>query len=90
LYQTVQHLFLTSPTFDEFEDWGVTTAGQPDRFCADRLHAEVTGKPYPESVRQWLSAIEASDPVLTDADLLFWEENGYVILRCTHTCPGSP
>lgn len=81
VHQTMQQLFQSSSTFEEFEAWVVATAGSPDRFCVERLQAAVTGKAPPESVREWLNAIDASDPVLTDEDLSFWEENGYVVLK---------
>jgi hypothetical protein len=81
LHQTFQHLHTNAPTFAEFEEWIVATAGRPDRLQVDRLNAEIDEKPQPEAVRQWLDAIENSEPVLTRDELSFWEENGYIVLR---------
>ncbi len=35
----------------------------------------------PQESRRALAAVEASEPVLTAADLAFWEEHGYVVLH---------
>lgn len=81
LHQTWQYLMQATPTFEQFEAWVVATAGHPDRFCIERLQAAVAGAAYPDAVRTWLNAIEASEPVLTEADLACWEDNGYVVLK---------
>lgn len=81
LHQTWQYLMHAMPTFEAFEAWVVATAGRPDRFRIDRLRAAVAGTPYPDSVRSWLQAIEASPPVFTEAELARWEQDGYVVLR---------
>ncbi len=81
LHQTMRHLFLTTPTFDEFEAWIIATAGQPGRFCVKRLQATINGQPQPEPIRQWLRAVDEREPVLTAMDLSCWEKNGYVVLR---------
>jgi len=81
LHQTFQHLYLHTPTFDDFEKWIVTTAGKPDRIRIDRVNATIAGHAYAEPVRQWLEIVESSEPVLTPEDLSFWEKNGYVVLR---------
>lgn len=81
LHQTMQFLFLTAPTFPEFEAWVIKTVGRPDALQIDRLNAVVAGKSQPERVRQWLQSIDRTGPVLTQVDLSFWDENGYVVLR---------
>ena len=81
LHQTLQHLYMNVPTFDDFEQWVVTTAGRPDPLRIDRVNATITGRAYSEPIRRWLETIECSEPVLTPDDLSFWEENGYVVLR---------
>ena len=81
LHQTLQHLYTRTPTFDDFEKWVIATAGKPDRLRIDRINATITGHAYSEPVRQWLETIESAEPVLTQDDLCFWEENGYVVLR---------
>jgi len=81
LHETLQHLYASAPTFDDFERWIVTTAGRPDRVSTNRVNATITGDAYSEPVQQWLKAIENMEPVLTQDDLSFWEENGFVVLR---------
>ncbi len=81
LHQTVQYLFMSAPTFAEFETWIVATAGSPDPFRVNRLHAAIIGQSPSEEVRQWLRDIEDQPPVLTEQDLACWEQNGYVILK---------
>jgi hypothetical protein len=81
LHQTLRHLFESAATFDEFEEWVITTAGRPDRLRKERLNAKIAGHAHSESVRQWLETLKCSEPVLTQDDLSFWEDNGYVVLR---------
>ena len=81
LHQTIQYLFHTAPSFDEFEEWIVTTAGQPDSINIVRLAAIISGQPRPESANPWVSEIEQLPPVLTDNELSHWAEHGYVVLK---------
>jgi hypothetical protein len=81
LHQVFEHLHANAPTFAEFEDWIVAVAGRPDPLRVARLNADIEGRPLPDAVRQWLNAIEDSEPVLSSEDVRFWEENGYVVLR---------
>jgi hypothetical protein len=81
LEQTMGYLSREAPSFEEFERWIVSTTGgiEPDRVA--RINAAVTGRSSPKEVLRWLAAIEASAPVLTAADLAFWDEHGYVVLH---------
>lgn len=81
LHQTLQFLFISAPTFPEFEDWIVSTAGKPDQLCVERLRAIIAGQPYTDRVAQWLRTVEDTPSVLSDEDLSFWEDNGYVVLK---------
>ena len=81
LHQMYEHLFHHAPTFEQFEEWIVATAGRPDRLQVDRINAEIGGEPQPRAVREWLAAVEESEPALTGDELSFWEENGYVVLK---------
>lgn len=85
LQQTLQHLYQNAQTFSEFEEWIAATAGIPDKSCVDRLNADIAGTPQPESIRQRLETVESSEPVLTQDDLSFWAENGYVVLKSAVT-----
>ena len=81
LEQTAAYLGQAAPDFETFERWIVATTGgiEPERVA--RINAAVIGADTPQESRRALAAIEASEPVLTAADLAFWEEHGYVVLH---------
>ena len=81
LEQTIQYLFAVTPTFEQFERWIVETAGPIASLQAARINAAVTGAPYPPQITQWLAAVDASPAVLSQDDLAFWDENGYVVVH---------
>lgn len=81
LQQTMQYIFQHRPDFAAFEDWIVDTAGKPDPLTIKRLNATISAEPVPDPVCEWLGEIENITAVLTDDELTFWEENGYVIVR---------
>jgi hypothetical protein len=80
LEQTVSFLG-RAPSFDEFERWIVATTGgvAPQRVA--RINAAVAGDDVPQETARWLTAVEASEPVLDAADLACWQEHGYVVLH---------
>ena len=80
LEPTIQFLFRSGPSFDEFERWIVSTAGEPSPGQVARINAAVAGTEYPPEIRRELEAIGAAPPALSAADLAFWAEQGYVIL----------
>jgi hypothetical protein len=81
LEQTTSYLGRAAPSFEEFERWIVSTTGgvAPERVA--RINAAVAGREAPPETARWLAAIEASAPVLSAADLSFWNEHGYVVLH---------
>ena len=81
LEQTAAYLAGAATSFADFERWIVSTTGglAPERIA--RINAAVAGAPPPAPTRKALDAVEASAPVLSEADLASWRENGYVILR---------
>jgi len=81
LHQTMRFLFDTAPSFSEFEEWIVRTAGSPDMELVRRLNADICGRPYAPGTRRWLDGIESSEAVLTEEDLESWERHGYVVVR---------
>jgi hypothetical protein len=81
LHQAYEYLYRVAPTFEQFEQWIVATAGRPDPVQVDRLNADIAGAPRPQAVRARIEAIESAPPALSADDLAFWEENGYVVLR---------
>lgn len=82
LEETMQHLLTAAPSFLEFEHWILSKHdGRLDPLQVDRLNSLFAGRPYPASLQQSLRALEDAPDVLSAADLAFWEEHGYVILR---------
>src|SRR5580704_4880535 len=81
LEQMSRHLGQEAPSFEAFEQWIVITTGgvAPERIA--RINAAVAGEDVPRLTADFLAAVEASEPVLTQADLAFWEEHGYVVLH---------
>jgi hypothetical protein len=79
-HQVIEFLFQTGPSFSEFEDWIVQTAGAPDPRTVARANAQINGEPCPGPTQERLDAIDRTEPVLTEEDLRFWEDYGYVIL----------
>jgi hypothetical protein len=70
-----------APTFEEFERWIVATTGGVEPTRVARINAAITGTDYPDEIKHWLAAVDASDPVLIADDLAFWDEHGYVVLH---------
>ncbi len=81
LEQTAQCLSDTRPSFAEFERWIVATTGGVDPLRIARINAAVAGTDYPDEIKNWLAAVEASEPVLSAGDLAFWDQHGYVVLH---------
>jgi hypothetical protein len=81
LEQTMSYLGRTAPSFEEFERWIAVTTGGVDPQRIARINAAVTGSDYPDATKRALAAVESSAPVLSDADLAFWNEHGYVVLH---------
>ena len=81
LEQTLQHLMRTTPTFPEFEQWVVATTGGVSPAQTARINAVIGGGEIPIETRRLLEVIDASEPVLSEQDLAFWGQHGYVILH---------
>jgi hypothetical protein len=81
LEQTTTYLGHEAPSFADFERWIVATTGAvaPERIA--RINAAVSNRPPPPETAHWLAAVDASAPVLSAADLGFWQEHGYVVLH---------
>jgi len=73
LEQTVKYLFATAPTFDEFENWVVETAGAPSADTIQRFN-----RLFSDDVNQEQQVVPNA---LTDEELSFFNENGYIIIR---------
>lgn len=72
LEQTKIYLFETAPTFDQFEDWIIKTAGMPLPENITRYNNEVTGN---KTQHRDVPA------VLNNEQLELWDKNGYLILK---------
>jgi len=81
LEQTGAWLGLATPEREAFEQWILETAGAPDPERVARYHAWLDGTPPPPATAARIAAIDAAPPVLGDAELAQWEEDGYTILR---------
>ena len=81
LEPTLQFLFRKGPSFEEFERWIVATAGAPEPLQVARINAALAGTEPPAEIVRAQAELAALPPVLSAADLAFWEEHGYVILQ---------
>ncbi len=82
LEETVVYLLREAPTFSEFERWVLgKNDGHIDESRIERINRTTEGRPYSEKLQQQLQEIEKADPVLSEEDLKFWDDNGYVIVR---------
>src|SRR5262245_52763772 len=76
LEQTVKHLYLEKPTFEQFENWILELNGgviQSER--VEEFNRIVVGDKDPDTHEAVV------DKIIDDEDLKYWEENGYVIIR---------
>jgi Phytanoyl-CoA dioxygenase (PhyH) len=81
LEQTARFLGQQATSFDEFERWIVATTGGVAPQQIARINAAVAGDAIPQEIARWLTAVEASAPVLDASDLACWQEHGYVVLH---------
>lgn len=82
IVEPANFLFQQRPDYPGFERWITNRlGGAPDRALVERInamvsrHLELPERSYP------IAGAEIQDPVLSAADLEFWRENGYVVLR---------
>ena len=75
LEQTVRYLYLTAPSFNEFEKWVVETTGGPLQENITHFNNTILNPNY--------FSIQSVPKVLDDEQLEFWDKNGYIILRNT-------
>jgi hypothetical protein len=75
LEPTLKYLYNIGPTFEEFENWILTTSSGLDQKKIDLFNKMQAGE----------NIASAEEPisyeVLTQADLDFWDQNGYIIIR---------
>lgn len=79
---TLSYMFLTRPSFEEFENWIIANNGAPfDPRQIARVNAALTGAPPPAEAARWLAELEAAPPVLDAEDLDHWDRHGWVLLK---------
>jgi hypothetical protein len=74
-----------APSFDTFAAWIAAQAGAPDPLKLARYRAWCKGAEPPEPVLRQQRALAEAPPVLDEADLSGWDDDGYVILRAAIT-----
>ena len=76
LQETLQFLYSSNPSFEQFEKWILEqNGGAIDPNLRDRLNRALSGDSKAGSPP------DPSDAVFTAEELAFWEENGYVVLH---------
>lgn len=82
LEETINYLLQFAPDFDEFENRiAEKNGGQINPLQIERLNCVLSNQPYGENLMGYLREIEESENVLSEEELNFWDENGYVIVR---------
>ncbi len=76
LEQTIKHVFNNEPSFEEFENW--ILALNNNKLDTDKIQQF---NAYIENRQLPFTQQEMENPVLSEADMYFWNEHGYVILR---------
>lgn len=82
IVEPANYLFQQRPDYPEFERWiAHRIGGAPDRALVERLN-EMVRRYLEQAHRSYpITGVEVQEPVLSAADLAFWQENGYVVLR---------
>lgn len=73
LEQTTKYLYIEAPTFSQFEQWIIETVGTPSPENIIRFNEIIKGNSNPKSAQ--------IPKVLSDEEVAFFDEHGYVILR---------
>jgi hypothetical protein len=73
LEPTLKYLYNKEPAFDEFENWILATTGGLDQTKIDQFNKIIAGESFAGEPVQY--------EILTQADLDFWDQNGYIIIR---------
>jgi len=80
--EAMGYLFHANPGFAEFEQWVLAVNGgmiAPEKI--ERINAAIRGAGPAPAQRKVILDIESAPPALSAADLAFWDEEGYVIVR---------
>lgn len=78
IHETLAFLMQNAPTFGQFEAWVLEiNGGWLDPVRVTRINAALAGS----LDRGMAPATGSADAALTARDLVFWDQNGYVVLR---------
>jgi len=79
LEETLEYLGRETPTLEAFQHWIIEKSnGKLDLSQTQRINAALSGSKYSSRAG---CALDASGPVLTEDDLRFWDENGFVVVH---------
>lgn len=78
--QVLAKLHREKPSYAEFCDWILATAGSPDTDLVARYHAWLLGEESAPGARSLPERIAAMPDVLDAAALRHWDEHGYVVV----------
>lgn len=81
IHQILEYIFIHDCSFESLEDWIEEIAGYPDPITVERFNSDLISSPAPSEIQQWLTELEAMEPVLSDDDLSFWHKNGYIVVK---------
>ncbi|HTH50821.1 MAG TPA: phytanoyl-CoA dioxygenase family protein [Pyrinomonadaceae bacterium] len=80
--ETYKFLFTERPEYSEFEDWALRlNGGAIEPAVIERINAAIEQREPPLDQIARFREIDEMDPVLSDDDLAFWDEHGYVIVQ---------
>jgi hypothetical protein len=80
--EAYQFLYRQRPSYEEFEDWvRRLNGGIVDPASIERINAAIEEREPPAEWGRKINEIDAMDDVLSQDDLAFWDEHGYVIVR---------
>lgn len=77
----LQYLLQSQPSFAEFEQWCTALAGKPSSEHINYFNSVITNSSSTHVMEEVGLATEKQANVLTEEDLAFWDEYGYVILK---------
>jgi len=73
LEQLMIYLYRENPSFEEFEDWIIATAGTPDQAAVKNFNNLFS--------TEKTSAEKQPAPFFTSEEMAFWQDNGYIIVK---------